>query len=206
MHAPRSSTGSLLRIALLITVVATIRIIPIMGAESKHDDSGQPQAVQDEPGERWRKLVNREGYLSVGWVRDRESSDATIQGPRLAYGLRAAADEGPVWMDAWVATRTGGGQRATTVGINYVNISFPGDRAALGWLFSAGLERRRQSPHQGFGGFIGLGVEIGIWLDKHWQILIGPEFDLGIASASRASINVTFGFAHKRLIPQPGGP
>src|SRR6266581_8511628 len=99
MHAPRSSTGSLLRIALLITVVATIRIIPIMGAESKHDDSGQPQAVQDEPGERWRKLVNREGYLSVGWVRDRESSDATIQGPRLAYGLRAAADEGPVWMD-----------------------------------------------------------------------------------------------------------
>ena len=135
-----------------------------------------------------------------------------VKGLQLSFGPEGRVKNIVGKIDAWLSVRRGdappgaGGEDGDLdiygVGLSLAAFPFYWKVAGLGFLLDHGLEYRTESPHQGFGGFIGPGVQGILYFGKHVELTAGVEHDFGIGTHSRDVFRIGIGFGHRIWPPR----
>lgn len=165
-----------------------------------------PRDPGDEEMPYWWSALEFEGFVAAAWTHEGESDGTDVEGPKLIYGLRGSGDDLMGMIDGWISVRKGGDLEIYGLGAELVPILFYRPWFGLGPILNAGLEYRTESPHQGYGGFFGVGGEVIFWLGRHWQVTLEAERDFGIGTHSGNQLGFSVGFGHRRLSPAHKGP
>lgn len=142
------------------------------------------------------------GYASLMGTFEEETDGTNVKGLRFSFGPEGKVKNIQGRMDVWVSVRQGGDLDVYGVGFEIAAVPFAGRWAGLGFLLDHGIEYRTESPHEGFGGFIGPGVEGVFWLGDHVRLTAGVEHDFGIGTRSRDVFRLSLGFGHRRWPPK----
>lgn len=142
------------------------------------------------------------GYFSIAGTFEEETDGTNVKGLRLSFGPEGRVKNVIGRMEGWLAFRQGGDLDVYGLGLELGAVPFSRKSVGLGFFMNHALEYRSESPHQGFGGFIGPGVEGVFWLGKHVQLRAGVEHDFGIGTRSRDVFRLILGFGHRFWPPK----
>ncbi|HEV8199979.1 MAG TPA: hypothetical protein VGS03_08155 [Candidatus Polarisedimenticolia bacterium] len=153
------------------------------------------------------------GFFSLTPTFAEETDGTNVKGLRFSFGPQGQVKHIIGKAETWVSFQQGGDLDVYGVGVQLTAVPFFRKWGGLGFLMNHGLEYRTESPHQGFGGFVGPGVEGILWFGMHVQFTAGVEHDFGIGTRSQDLFHVGIGFGHRvwppKLppgIPIPGAP
>jgi hypothetical protein len=142
------------------------------------------------------------GYASLMGTFEEETDGTNVKGLRFSFGPEGKVKNIQGRMDVWLSVRQGGDLDVYGVGFEIAAVPFASRWAGLGFLLDHGIEYRTESPHEGFGGFIGPGMEGVFWLGDHVRLTAGVEHDFGIGTRSRDVFRLSLGFSHRRWPPK----
>ena len=142
------------------------------------------------------------GYVTLAGTWEEETDGTNVKGLRLSFGPEGRVKNIVGKMEGWLAFRQGGDLDVYGVGLELAGVPYYRKWVGLGFLVNHGLEYRTESPHEGFGGFVGPGVEGIFWLGKHVQLRAGIEHDFGIGTRSRDVFRLSIGFGHRYWPPK----
>jgi len=150
----------------------------------------------------WWNEYELGGYASLMGTFEEETDGTNVKGLRFSFGPEGKVKDIQGRMDLWLSVRQGGDLDVYGVGFEIAAVPFASRWAGLGFLLDHGIEYRTESPHEGFGGFIGPGVEGVFWLGDHVRLTAGVEHDFGIGTRSRDVFRLSLGFGHRRWPPK----
>jgi hypothetical protein len=165
-----------------------------------------PRDPGDERMPYWWRGQEFDGFVAMAWTHESESDGTGVEGPKFIYGFRGSGDELMAEVDGWLSIRHGGELDIYGVGAELVPILYYRPWFGLGPIINTGLEYRTESPHQGWGGFFGVGGEALLFVGRHWQVAVGAERDFGVGTHSRNMLHLSVGFGHPRLFPSRKRP
>jgi hypothetical protein len=154
------------------------------------------------------------GFFSLSGTFAEETDGTNVKGLRFSFGPQGQVKHIVGKAETWLSFQRGndldqgGDLDVYGIGIQLTAIPFYKKWGGLGFLMNHGLEYRTESPHEGFGGFIGPGVEGLLWFGMHVQLTAGVEHDFGIGTRSQDVFHIGIGFGHRDWPPKlpPGLP
>jgi len=130
--------------------------------------------------------------------------DDHLIGASLGFGTRGYFMEGLRRKTLSVFYQSGGGESVWGVRGDWtILMPYAMRWGGIGPLIALGLENRNGELYPGFGGYIGLGGQVTIWTDRHWQFTVEVEHDFGVSSESSNAIHAVLAFAHPKLGSRP---
>jgi hypothetical protein len=148
------------------------------------------------------------GYFSIAGSFAEETDGTNVKGLRFSFGPQGQAKGIVGKAETWLSYQHGGDLEVYGIGLQLTGIPFYRTWGGLGFLLNHGFEYRTESPHEGFGGFVGPGVEGILWFGNHVQLTAGIEHDFGIGTRSQDVFHLGIGFGHRFWPPKlpPGVP
>ena len=157
------------------------------------------------------------GYFSIAGTFAEETDGTNVKGLRFSFGpqgqVKGIVGKAEMWLSYQQGNdlEEGGDLEVYGVGFQLTGVPYYRKWAGLGFLLNHGFEYRTESPHEGFGGFVGPGVEGLFWLGSHVQLTAGIEHDFGIGTRSQDVLHFSVGFGHRiwpprvpKGVPEPG--
>ncbi|HYV20403.1 MAG TPA: hypothetical protein VFC25_15375 [Verrucomicrobiae bacterium] len=171
----------------------------------------EPEAGQ-KPADWWHDYQFG-GFFSLTPTFAEETDGTNVKGLRFSFGPQGQVKHIIGKAETWLSFQQGGDLDVYGIGIQLTAIPWFRKWGGLGLLINHGFEYRTESPHEGFGGFVGPGVEGILWFGMHVQLTAGVEHDFGIGTRSQDLFHVGIGFGHRvwppKLpagVPIPGAP
>ena len=179
---------------------------PAAGASAPADPAPEPGPAKKAPD--WWHDYQFGGFFSLMPTFAEETDGTNVKGLRFSFGPQGQVKHIIGKAETWVSFQQGGDLDVYGIGIQLTAVPFFRKWGGLGFLMNHGLEYRTESPHEGFGGFIGPGVEGILWFGMHVQLTAGIEHDFGIGTRSQDLLHVGIGFGHRVWPPKlpPGVP
>jgi hypothetical protein len=187
------------RILLILALTLCLAVTTLVAEEPQTARADEDIDRCDSLPTLWYCQFDRQGFVSFSWIRDNDQ----LQGIQVGYGIRGQSDEWPGWGAISLSSLRHHDERSTGVRGELVPWPFARFWGGVGPLLAIGLEDRTGTSHPGFGGYLGLGIQVTMWTTAHWQFATGAEYDLGISSESRLQAHFAVAFAHERLTIGP---
>jgi len=148
------------------------------------------------------------GYFSIAGSFAEETDGTNVKGLRFSFGPQGQVKGIVGKAETWLPYQHGGDLEVYGIGLQLTGIPFYRKWGGFGFLLDHGFEYRTESPHEGFGGFVGPGVEGVFWFGTHVQLTAGIEHDFGIGTRSQDVFHLGIGFGHRFWPPRlpPGVP
>jgi hypothetical protein len=102
-------------------------------------------------------------------------------------------------LEVWLSYGTGDQQAISRLGTNVGLMCPPWGPVRVSGHVRGGLEHRSDDPKAGLGGFVGLGVDFGIWVHPEWQIGLQGNLNLGISTKSWNDFAFGIRYSPRRL-------
>jgi hypothetical protein len=196
-------------------VLAALVLLPATGLSAAPAPATDPSPA---PGAKknpdWWHDYQFGGFFSLSGTFAEETDGTNVKGLRFSFGPQGQVKHIVGKAETWLSFQQGndlekgGDLEVYGIGLQLTAIPFFRKWGGLGFLMDHGLEYRTESPHEGFGGFIGPGVEGVFWFGTHVQLTAGIEHDFGIGTRSQDLLHLGIGFGHRSWPPTlpPGVP
>lgn len=197
-HASDRQRSPEMRTFPILFMLLTGSALPIIAADgARADQSSRP--------EWWGPTDEARLVFSVDGLRESDTGNGDVRSVRVAAGIWDLFPYDPQdhvppgrWL-AWLSYGSADEQALSRLGMDWGPFAPPWGPVRVGGYIRGGFEYRRSEPTQGFGGFLGLGVDLTLWVHPEWNLGLQASRNFGISAQTWNDLGFCVRYSPRKL-------